>query len=99
MYARMTIAQAQADRFDEAISTVQETFLPDAREQTGYRGFLVLTDRSRHQLVGISLWETEADLQHGGGTGGYYQQRISDFVDLLVEPPVTTTHEVAAQDT
>ena len=98
MYARMTIAQAQPDRFDEALSTIQEGFLPDAREQIGYRGFLLLTDRSRQQLVGISLWETEADVQDSGGTSGYYQQRMSGFVELLVGPPTSTTHEVAVQE-
>jgi len=58
MYARMTVAQAQPDRFDEARTAVQNTFLPAAREQPGYRGFLLLTDQATQQLVGISLWET-----------------------------------------
>jgi len=98
MYARMTNAQGQAGRFDEALSTVQEAFLPAAREQSGYCGFLVLTDRSRQQLVGISFWETEADLQGSGGASGYYQERMADFGDLLVGPATTTTHEVAVRE-
>ncbi len=98
MYARMTIAQAHPDRFDEALAAVQEAFLPAAREQDGYRGFLLLADRSRHQLVGISFWDTEAELQGSGGGSGYYQQRMADFVGLLVDPPTTTTHEVAVRE-
>ena len=95
MYARMTMAQVQPARFDEAISTVREAFLPAAQEQPGYRGFLLLTDRATQQLVGISVWETEANLQSSGGASGYYQQRIEEFAGLLVAPPVTTIHEVA----
>ena len=98
MHARMTVAQAQPDRFEEARTAVQETFLPAAREQPGYRGFLLLTDRATQQLVGISFWETEADVQSSGGAGGYYEQRMADFVDLLVGPPTSTTHEVAVRE-
>ncbi len=98
MYARMTVAHARPDRFEEAVAAVQEAFLPAARDQTGYRGFLLLTAREQRQLVGISLWETEADLQSSGGTGGYYQQRMDDFAGLLIEPPTTTTHEVAVRE-
>ena len=98
MHARMTVAQAQPDRFDEAVAAVQETFLPAAREQPGYGGFLLLTDRAMQQLVGISLWETEADVQASGGAGGYYQERMARFVDLLVAPPTTTTLEAAVRE-
>ena len=98
MHARMTVAHAQPDRFDEAVAAVEEAFLPAAKEQPGYRGFLLLTDRATRQLVGISLWETEADLNASGGGGGYYRQRMTDFVGYLTEPPTTTTHEVAVNE-
>ena len=98
MHARMTVAHAQPDRFDEAVAAVQETFLPAARERSGFRGFLLLTDRATQQLVGISLWETEADLRASGGAGGYYQERMARFADLLVGPPTTTSHEVAVRE-
>lgn len=98
MYARMTVAQVQPERFDEAVNAVRDTFAPAAREQPGYQGFLLLTDRSRQQLVGISVWETENDMQRSGGSSGYYAQRMADFTALLVEPPITTTHEVAVRE-
>lgn len=98
MHARMTLAQAQADRFDEALASVQESFVPAAREQGGYRGFLLLTDRSRHQLVGISFWDTDAHMHDTGSVGGYYRQQMDDFVGLLVGPPTTTIHEVEIRE-
>lgn len=98
MYARMTVAQAQPDRFEEAVTTVKDAFLPAASEQPGYRGFLLLIDRAQQQLVGISLWETQADVQTSGGASGYYEQRMADFGGLLVGPPATTTHEVAVRE-
>ena len=98
MHARMTMAQARPERFDEAVAAVREAFLPAAQGQPGYRGFLLLTDRAAQQLVGISVWETEGDMDASGGGGGYYAQRMADFVGLLTEPPATTTHEVAVRD-
>jgi quinol monooxygenase YgiN len=98
MHARMTVAHVQPDHFDEALSAVQEAFLPAAREQPGYGGFLLLTDRATQQLVGISLWETEAAMQSSGGASGYFQQRMNDFAGLLTEPATTTTHEVAVRE-
>ena len=98
MHARMTIAHVQPDHFEEALTAVQEAFLPAAQEQPGYRGFLLLTDRATQQLVGISFWETEADLQSSGGIGGYYRLRMDDFAQLLTAPPTTTTHEVAVRE-
>ena len=98
MHARMTVATVQPDHFDEALAAVQEAFLPAAREQPGYGGFLLLTDRATQQLIGISLWESEAAMNTSGGGSGYYQQRMADFVGLLVGPPTTTTHEVAVRE-
>ena len=98
MYARMTIAHAQPERFEAARAAVQEAFLPAAREQSGYRGFLLLTDRTRHQLVGISIWESEADVQTSGGGSGYYQQQMADFIGLLVGPPTTTVLDVVVRE-
>jgi quinol monooxygenase YgiN len=98
MHARMTVAYAQPDHFDEARAAVQEAFLPAAQAQPGYAGFLLLTDRETQQLVGISFWESEADMQSSGGTGGYYQQRMDAFAQLLTAPPTTTTHEVAVRE-
>ncbi len=98
MHARMTVAHARPDRFDDAVAAVQEAFVPAAREQPGYGGFLLLTDREAHQLIGISYWDTETDMQASGGSGGYYAARMESFVELLTGPPTTTTHEVAVRE-
>lgn len=98
MHARMTVATVQPDHFDEARAAVQEVFVPAAQEQPGYGGFLLLTDRTNGQLIGISFWETEAAMHSSGGGSGYYQQRMTDFVGFLIEPPTTTTHEVAVRE-
>ena len=98
MHARVTVAYPQPDRFEEARAAVPETFLPAAREQTGYQGFLLLADRASGQLIGITFWESETAMQSSGGSGGYYQQQMADFANMLVSPPATTNHEVVVRE-
>ena len=98
MYARMTVAHVQPEHFDDAVAAVQEGFFPAAQAQPGYSGFLVLTNRTMNQLVGISLWESETDMERSRGTGGYFQQRMDDFAEFVTEPPAITTHEVAVRE-
>lgn len=97
MFARMTLAQAQPDQFSKAVTEVQEAFVPAAREQGGYRGFLLLTDGTQ-QLVGISFWETEADERASGTAGGYYEDRMKAFSSLLATPASTNVYEVVVRE-
>jgi heme-degrading monooxygenase HmoA len=99
MHARVTMANVQPDRFDEAVAAVKETFQPAAREQRGFRAFMLLADPAARHLIGITLWETEADMAASEGASGYYGARIAEFNNMLVGPATTTTHEVAAFET
>ena len=98
MYARLTVAQPQLDRLDDAITMTQEVFATAARAQRGYRGFLLFVDRDTPQLTGISLWASEADREASAGSGGYYQDGVAAFVQLLTNAPTTTDVEVAISD-
>lgn len=57
MIARVTMARSQPVRTDEFIQVVEERVRPTAREQPGFRGFLLLTERGTGNHIGISLWD------------------------------------------
>ena len=99
MHARVTMATVHPERFDAAVTAVKETFQPAAREQPGFRAFLLLADPAARQLIGITLWETEAAMAASAGASGYYDARIAEFNSMLVSPATTTTHQVAAFET
>ena len=99
MHARVTMADVQPDRFDTAVTAVTETFQPAAREQPGFRGFLLLKDPVAHHLIGITLWQSEADMTASASDSGYYASAIAEFNAMLVAPATTTTHEVASFET
>lgn len=98
VYARVTVGQVQADRLDEATRVIEETFIPAAREQAGSQGFLLLADRAGQQVIGISFWESEAQVAATGGQGGYYREQMARFAGLLTRPASTTVYDVVVRE-
>lgn len=98
MYARTTVARPRPGQFREALVAVQDHFLAAARAQPGYAGFLVLSNESDAELVGISLWDSAASLRASAGETGYYQQQIDAFAELLTSPSTTATYRVEVAD-
>ena len=97
MIARVTMARSQPGSTDEFIQVVEEGFLPAAREQPGFRGFLLLTERGTGNHIGISLWDSEADAQASEGPGGYYQEQLQRLTSLQAAPPTHALYEVNVQ--
>jgi len=62
MHARLSWREVLPNRLDDAIGILRNQTVPFVREQAGFKGGLILADRSGGKLVTITLWETEADL-------------------------------------
>ncbi len=97
MFARLTIAQMKMDKLDEAIKIYEESVIPAAKSQKGYRGAYLLTDRKTGKGVSISLWDSEEDAI-ANEQSGYYQEQLSKFKDCFAAPPVHEGYEVSLQD-
>ncbi|HYT80635.1 MAG TPA: hypothetical protein VEQ37_15550 [Actinomycetota bacterium] len=63
MFARVTTLRGPSDRVDDGIKAVQEQVIPAARQMKGFKGMLALADRSSGRMIGVTLWESEDDLQ------------------------------------
>jgi heme-degrading monooxygenase HmoA len=58
MFARVTTlmgSDADVD-IDAELRSAQATILPWLRDQTGYRGFVAMTDRAAHKTITITFW-------------------------------------------
>jgi heme-degrading monooxygenase HmoA len=82
MYARMTTIRVRDGKFDEAIGIAKDSIAPLAKEQPGFMNLLALTDSDDGEVVLISLWETEGDLQ-AGEDNGYYEDQIGKLSTIL----------------
>ena len=59
MFARVTMVEGSADKVDSGIQSFQDGVVPAVKGVDGYRGALLLVDRSSGKGIGMTLWETE----------------------------------------
>lgn len=78
--ARITWPEGEKDEgMDEAMQVVREQIMPFAQQLKGCKGFYGL---SRHgEIILVSLWETEADLEASESAG--YVEQIKDKLAFL----------------
>ena len=65
MHARTGRLQVSPEQIDHVVRVMTEDQIAMFHHQPGYRGFTGLADRERGAVMGISFWETEADMHAG----------------------------------
>jgi heme-degrading monooxygenase HmoA len=83
-------------KLDEMLKIWKESVLPAAQSQQGFKGALVLGDRTTGDGISISLWDSEADMATGESSG-YYQEQLAKFASIFTGKPDTKHYEVFLQ--
>jgi heme-degrading monooxygenase HmoA len=96
MFARFTIVQVDADKVNEVIKLYEDSVVPAAKSQKGYRGAYMFTDRKTGKGYSISLWDSEEDAI-ANEQSGYYKEQVGKFAELFTAPPVQEGYEVSVQ--
>ena len=78
MYARHVTVQGSPDRVDEAVRSVRDDVLPVLKDCAGFKGQLLLIDRSKGEAIGISLWDTEENMNASEEKVGAARQQAAD---------------------
>jgi heme-degrading monooxygenase HmoA len=86
MYARMTTFHVQPSTIDEVLRIVQDALLI-TKQQQGFKSGLALADYSTGKLIGITLWETEADML-ANEANGYYRDQVGKIRSFLADQPL-----------
>ncbi len=94
MYARITTTQMSPYRLDEAIGVVQDQVIPAAKQQGGFKGYLMLVDRGTGRNIVITLWEEENDRECTGPHSSYYRDAIGQVVPFLTGAPAVEDLEL-----
>ena len=97
MFARFTIVQVKPEKIDETIKIYEESVVPSAKEQKGYQGIYLFTDRSSGKGYSVSLWDSEADAV-ANEQSGYYKEQVGKFMEYFAAPPVQEGYEVVVKD-
>lgn len=97
MHARVTTSLAHPGKLDDILSIAEDSIVPTAKQQKGFKGYLGLTDWNLGKSITITLWESEADMR-AGEASGYYQQQIAQVEPLMAGPPTVEHYEVVIQE-
>ena len=86
MYARMTTFHLKIDKRLEAIDVFENSILPEAKKQNGFKGASFFVNKNAGKFVSITVWDSmEAAIENQ--KTGYYQRQIDKFSDLQVVVP------------
>ena len=92
MHARITTIRTQPGKLPEALNIAQDSIAPLAKEQQGFKSLIALTDPESEELIFISLWETEDDLE-AGENSGYYEEQLGKLSSVLAGQAVREAFE------
>lgn len=96
MYARMTTLTLQQGKSEEAARIFRDSVIPVARQQKGFKGTIWLRGDNPDKFIGITLWETEADMK-ANENSGYYQEQVGKFSSVLAGSPTREAYEADIQ--
>ena len=98
MHAQLITSQFQLDKLDEAGQLYRESILPEVRQLPGFKGRMVLGDRSTGKVVSLTLWESEADAQASGEGSAFRQAAMAKLAPFYAAPSVIEIYEVVDQE-
>ena len=90
MFARVSTAHGRAEETEQVLAVWRQQILPAAQEQQGFRGVLVLSDRSSGKWYTLTLWDSQADAGRTM-TSDYMRQALAQVGPYLTQP-VTQEH-------
>jgi heme-degrading monooxygenase HmoA len=97
MHARTGTLQVSPDKVDAASDAIKARVASDYPNQQGYKGFTLLADRGSGKVIGISFWESEADLEASDELGAKARSDAAESGEASSEP-VREVFEVLFDD-
>ena len=97
MFARVSTIEGKPELVEESIRNYREQMIPSARKLAGFQKALLMVDRKKGKMVGITLWDTQANVQasstpadklraQGVQASGTGQPAIVEIYEVAVQP-------------
>jgi len=93
MHARSGTLYPSSGNFDYVLRFLRNTISLAAAREPGFNGMMVMNDRQAGKVVGITLWESEAEML-ASAEGEYLQEQISRIIAYLRRPPEFENYEI-----
>ena len=95
MFARVRITSGLPEKVDDGIHHFRETVVASYKNVAGFKGAYLLVNRKSGKVVGITLWDTEANMQATDKTSERLRAAGSQVVSGTTPPP--DEYEVVVQ--
>lgn len=86
--SRVSTIQGKKEQVDQGINHYREETVPAARKMAGFKGAYLLVDRKNGKSMGITLWDTERNLQASAATAEKLRAQASEIIDASKLPIV-----------
>lgn len=88
MFARHVTVRGDPSRVNEVVRAQQDVVLPVLRDCTGFKAQLLLLDRARGEAIGISLSDTEENMNASEEKVSAVRQHVADSLKAESPPEV-----------
>jgi heme-degrading monooxygenase HmoA len=78
MFARLHTLATTHEQAEQGYEIIRSLYLPWARDSTGFRGLIRLTDDKSGKTLVVTLWADEEALRASSGAAEELGQRIAD---------------------
>jgi heme-degrading monooxygenase HmoA len=68
MFARVRVTSGVPEKVDDGIRHFRENVVASYKDVAGFEGAYLLVNRKTGKVMGITLWDSEADMQATGKT-------------------------------
>ena len=96
MYVRAGTGQIQSGKMREAIDIANDSVVPAAKAQKGFRGIYFMTNAASGNFLALSVWETEADMLASANDGSSREQ-FAKIGALIAGPPEFDHYELSVE--
>ncbi len=96
MFVRVTTMTFRLETYEEGVRLFEESVVPAARAQRGFRGAYLLGDRAAGRAVALTFWDDEAAAV-ANEENRYYQEQLVKFLPNFTAPPVREGYELVVE--
>ena len=96
MFARVTTLYLRKDLIEKAIKVAEESIVPAAKKQEGFRSLDVLLDRESGKVYFITYWESRENIE-ANQESQYYQEQLLKLMVTFTADPIRESFEVVIQ--
>jgi len=97
MYVRAANVSIRPGKMQEVIDLHNDSLIPAAKAQKGWRGSYLMTDAEGGKILSITVWESEADMLASESDGGYLKEQVARFDSVFAEPPNFSHYQLSAE--